>query len=252
MFLLIDAGNTRVKWGIADHGGWIVQGAVLHDQVELLRQVTSTYSGVTRILCANVAGAALGARIGDALGALAPRPEWLEASAQCCGVRNLYDTPSQLGADRWAALIGAHAIHSGPCLVVTAGTATTVDILDKEACFQGGLILPGEALMRQALFHNTAQLPFADGHFRAAPRNTADAIVSGCLTAQAGAIERMFHQIEHTPGALCLLNGGAAAAVETLLTTIPLRRIDNLVLHGLAAIVGAFPPTIAADSGTIR
>ncbi|HRP75643.1 MAG TPA: type III pantothenate kinase [Rhodocyclaceae bacterium] len=251
MFLLIDAGNTRVKWGIAEHGRWLAQGAVLHEQLDTLRELPDTYPGVSRILGANVAGGEVGVRIGDMLRPLAPRPEWLQASAQCCGVRNLYETPAQLGADRWAALIGARAIHSATCLVVNAGTATTVDLLDAEGCFQGGLILPGEALMRQSLYRNTAQLPLAEGHFRIAPRNTADAIVSGCLTAQVGAIERVFQQCGHDPQALCLLNGGAAPQIEPLLT-IPLRRVDNLVLDGLATIAGAFPCAIAAESGTLR
>lgn len=251
MFLLIDAGNTRIKWGIAEHGQWLAQGAVLHGQLDRLRELSSTYPDVRRIFGANVAGADVGRRIGELLRPLASRPEWLQASAQCCGVRNLYDAPAQLGADRWAALVGARAIHSASCLVVNAGTATTVDLLDAEGCFQGGLILPGEALMRQSLYRNTAQLPLAEGHFRIAPRNTADAIVSGCLAAQAGAIERMFHQFRHDPEALCLLNGGAAPQIEALLT-IPLRRVDNLVLNGLATIAGAFPSAIAAKSGTFR
>jgi type III pantothenate kinase len=251
MFLLIDAGNTRVKWGIAEHGRWLVQGAVLHAQLDMLREIATTYPNVGRILGANVAGAGVGQHIGELLRTLTPRPEWLEASRQCCGVRNLYEAPAQLGADRWAALIGARAIHSAACLVANAGTATTVDLLDAEGCFQGGLILPGEALMRQSLYRNTAQLPLAEGHFRMTPRNTADAIVSGCLTAQAGAIERMFQQLRHDPQALCLLNGGAAPQIEALLT-IPLRRVDNLVLDGLATIAGAFPSAIAAKSGTLR
>lgn len=251
MLLLIDAGNTRVKWGIAEHGRWLAQDAVLHEQLDMLRDLAVTYPGVTRILGANVAGIDIGERIAELLRPLAPRPEWLQASAHCCGVRNLYETPTQLGVDRWAALIGARAIHSGASLVVNAGTATTVDLLDAEGCFQGGLILPGEMLMRQSLYRNTAQLPLAEGRYRLTPRNTADAIASGCLAAQAGAIERTFQQLQHDPEALCLLNGGAAPQIEPLLT-IPLRRVDNLVLNGLATIAGAFPSAIAAESGTLR
>jgi type III pantothenate kinase len=236
MILLIDAGNTRIKWGVRTLGQWQAQGALPHAATGDLTQIAAAHPGLKRVLGANVAGASAAAAIAAALHKYAPPPEWLASSAQCCGVRNLYHPPTQLGADRWAALIGARALHpSAATLIVTAGTATTVDILDAAGSFQGGLILPGEELMRRSLAGNTAQLPFAQGHYVDAPRCTDDAIVSGCLNAQAGAIERMFRQIAESPGALCLLNGGGAARIEPLLS-IPVKRIDNLVLEGLAVV----------------
>jgi type III pantothenate kinase len=116
--------------------------------------------------------------------------------------------------------------------VVCAGTATTGDLLDAVGEICGGLILPGFDLMRAALARDTAQLPLADGQFRATPRNTMDAIVSGCLHAQAGAIERMFATIAAEPGAVCLLTGGGAARLVPLLS-IPLKLTENLILDGL-------------------
>ncbi|KFB71201.1 MAG: pantothenate kinase [Candidatus Accumulibacter phosphatis] len=98
--------------------------------------------------------------------------------------------------------------------------------------FRGGLILPGYDLMRAALASNTAQLPLADGVFRSEPRNTMDAIVSGCLQAQLGAVERMFSAIATEPGARCLLTGGAAARLAAHLC-IPFQLIDHLILSGL-------------------
>ncbi|MFZ2853320.1 MAG: type III pantothenate kinase, partial [Rhodocyclaceae bacterium] len=192
-----------------------------------------------RIVICNVAGAAVGETLAALLARRHPdaaemaEPLWLHASAQACGVRNAYERPEQLGADRWAALIGARAQSGGACLVVCAGTATTVDRLDAEGLFCGGLILPGYDLMRGALAGNTAQLPLADGEFRALPRNTMDAIVSGCLHAQAGAIERMFAPIAGEAGALCLLTGGGAARLAPHLA-IPLLLNENLILDGLA------------------
>ena len=111
-------------------------------------------------------------------------------------------------------------------------------MLDAAGVFQGGLILPGLQLMRAALAGNTAALPLAAGAWRALPRNTHDAIVSGSLAATLGAVERMFRQVAVEPGALCLLSGGAAAEIEALLA-VPLRRIDNLVLEGVAQIAAA-------------
>ena len=121
--------------------------------------------------------------------------------------------------------------------MVTAGTATTVDLLSETGDFLGGLILPGVELMQQALARGTAQLPLADGRFALQPRCTVDAIHSGCLQAQAGAVERMFAQIAHAPDALCLLGGGAADSFAGLLQ-IPVRRVENLVLSGLGAVAG--------------
>src|SRR5437899_12704171 len=99
----------------------------------------------------------------------------------------------------------------GPCFVVTAGTATTVDVLRGDGSFVGGVILPGLELMKRSLARNTAGLSLARGRFSAEPRNTADAIETGCLLAQAGAIERAFATMEH--GAACVLAGGAGRLV---------------------------------------
>jgi type III pantothenate kinase len=178
-----------------------------------------------------VAGKAIRRRI-EALAAGLGRPlDWLTSSAAACGVSNGYDNPGQLGADRWAALIGARSLHAGAAIVVMAGTATTIDALDGDGRFRGGLILPGLALMRAALARNTADLPHAAGHYRPLPTNTDDAIVSGAIHATLGAIERMRATLGMDT--LCLLSGGAAGKLAPHLE-LPLRQVDNLVLEGLA------------------
>lgn len=236
--LLVDAGNTRIKWALVDRGIWLAQGALNHEEAGRLAELAmKATQKPQRAVCVSVAGETVTTAITAALEGIGVKPEWFRSSPECCGVRNGYEDPAQLGADRWAALVGARAQHRSSCVVVCAGTATTVDLLDGDGHFRGGLILPGEYLMRQALAGNTAQLPFAEGRFEAQPRNTMDAIVSGCRQAQVGAIERMFRNIEEQPGAVCLLAGGASAEIAPLLS-IPARRIDNLVLHGLAVAAG--------------
>lgn len=227
--LCLDSGNTRLKWGVRDGRAWHGQGVL---PVADLHDLTVS---AERIVACNVAGAtgraaieALGSRLGVAV-------QWVQARPEQCGVSNGYDHPDQLGADRWAALIGARALHAGPALVVMSGTATTVDVLDVQGHFQGGLILPGLALMHEALAAGAADLPVAAGQWREWPRNTFDAIASGCLEATAGAIERMFRCLAKQPAALCLLSGGGATAVSPRLT-LPHRVVDNLVLEGLARI----------------
>ena len=101
------------------------------------------------------------------------------------------------------------------------------------AVFRGGIILPGYDLMRQSLYRNAAQLPLAEGHWQAQPRNTHDAIVSGCLQAMAGAVERLHRQLP--PEAPCVLSGGTADLLAPLLE-MPVLRLDNLVLEGLARV----------------
>lgn len=241
MKLLLDAGNTLIKWALLDaDASWVAHGAVPTEAPESLA-VLAQHSPLPRsVLGTNVAGADVGRRIENVLAAL-PRPTWVRSEARCCGVVNRYDRPGQLGADRWAALIGVRALRQEASLVVTAGTATTVDLLDADGVFLGGLILPGARLMHGALAGNTAQLDLAEGACVAMPRNTADAITSGCLLAQAGAIERMFEQFAGQTGARCVLAGGGADPLAGLLR-IPLLRVNNLVLRGLAVIARAPSP----------
>lgn len=233
MRLCLDSGNTRLKWGFHDDGCWQATGALAQADITGLSGVLATMPHPERIVACNVAGDDARVVIEQLAGDMGVAIDWVVSCIEQCGVRNSYADPAQLGADRWAALIGAHALHDGACLVVNAGTATTIDVLDASGMFRGGLILPGIDLMRAALARNTARLPLAAGEFAPLPRNTADAIVSGSLQATAGAIDRMFGGIMAEPDAVCLLSGGAAGNVAALLD-IPVRRIDNLVLEGLA------------------
>jgi len=229
MILCLDAGNTRLKFGLFDGSRWLLQDAL--DYAALDELPARLPAMPTRIVGCNVAGAALRQRI-EALAASLDLPlDWLTGTAAACGVRNGYDTPQQLGADRWAALIGARALHGGACVVVMAGTATTIDTLDDSGLFRGGLILPGLVLMHAALARGTADLPLAAGNYRPLPTNTDDAIVSGAIHATLGAIGRIRAALGGDPP--CLLSGGAAAELALRLDC-PHRLIDNLVLEGLA------------------
>lgn len=159
---------------------------------------------------------------------------WFASQPACAGVHNGYREPSQLGCDRFAALIGArHYYPDHDLLVVNAGTATTVDALTADGRFIGGMILPGLGTMARSLAVNTAQLP-AVGEVlleRALADNTRQAIISGCIHAQAGAIERAFAQHPgHSP--LCLMSGGAASFIAPHLQ-VPHVLVPNLVLAGL-------------------
>ncbi|MCB1957884.1 MAG: type III pantothenate kinase [Rhodocyclaceae bacterium] len=234
MNLLLDLGNTRLKWGLHDGAAWLERGAADYDRLDGFAERVGAASGLVRAVGTNVAGRAAAATVAARLPTGLPL-EWSRPSRAQCGVHNGYLDEKQLGADRWAALIGARHAHAGETLVVMAGTATTVDLLGADGRFRGGLILPGLGLMRRSLARDTADLPFADGAYEAFPRRTEDAIVSGCLEAQIGAIERLFARLEADAERLCLLGGGAAPAIAPWLS-IPFRQVDNLVLDGLAQI----------------
>jgi len=231
MILCLDAGNTRLKWGVRDGPTWRAQGACTH--ADCVGLVAALPAGSERIIACNVAGSEVATRI-EALAATLGLPlEWFRSSAACCGVTNSYDNPAQLGADRWAALVGARGLHAGNALVVMAGTATTIDVLAADGTFRGGLILPGLELMQKALAHNTAGLPEARGVYRDTPTNTDDAIVSGALHATLGAVERMCRPASAD---FCVIISGGAADLLAPHLELPLRRIDNLVLEGLARV----------------
>jgi type III pantothenate kinase len=237
MLLLIDAGNTRVKWALAapdaPAGEWLVVGAALHADLDAAAAGWRD-QGVNSAIVSNVAGAAVRERLGALLGPI--DTEWFASSAARAGLVNGYREPERLGCDRFAAAIGARALAPDRALVVaTCGTATTVDAVSSDGRFVGGMILPGLALMAGALARNTAQLPQAAPGATPPPLfadNTNDAIVSGCLSAQAGAIERA---VGAHGGALCILSGGAAPYVAPALKC-DYQLVDNIVLAGLHAV----------------
>jgi type III pantothenate kinase len=239
--LLVDAGNTRVKWALAHEGApageWIAHGAVVHAELDSLLGAWSGHA-VKRAVVSNVAGAGMR----EGLTQLMPLPpEWFSAQAELAGLRNRYRNPGQLGADRFAAALGARTLVPGKALVVaTCGTATTVDAVSSDGEFLGGMILPGLGLMLDSLARGTAQLPAASADAAPPPvfaDNTLDAIRSGCVSAQAGAIARAFTAL---PAELCIVSGGAAGHIAPALR-VPYRMLDNIVLAGLHAAAIASP-----------
>jgi type III pantothenate kinase len=249
--LLIDAGNSRIKWALADaRRAFVATGAFGHardngadpDWTDLPRPRGAWIS--------NVAGDDVAARLDALIEAHWPGlpRTTIRACASQCGVTNGYTMPGQLGSDRWAGLIGAHAAFPGePLLIATFGTATTLEALRADGRFTGGLIAPGWALMMRSLGTHTAQLPtlttdIASGLLAGAQAepfqvDTPRSLSAGCLYAQAGLIERAWRDLNDAwrePVRL-VLAGGAADEVARALT-VPHTRHDTLILSGLALI----------------
>ncbi len=235
--LAIDAGNTRVKWGLADESGWLRRAWLATADAATIGSAFSGLPAPQRIVVSNVAGDGVRDAIAQAVASYGVEPLWITGRARQCGVRSSYADPAQLGCDRWAALIAAWNLFKRACVVVNAGTTMTVDALSGEGVFLGGFIVPGADLMRAALDRGTAQLKLRDGAFAYYPDNTADAIMSGALNALAGAVERMAAYMEQTgQGApLIVLSGGAAETLNPHLHA-KAELVDNLVLEGLLHI----------------
>ncbi|MDX1594177.1 MAG: type III pantothenate kinase, partial [Gammaproteobacteria bacterium] len=168
MTLLVDAGNSRVKWGHYAQGALVPGASVGYDGPGLEANLENALGAIAppaRVLLCTVADDAASRRLVRWL-----RNRWPAPVAQVvpgrrgCGVRNAYAEPERLGADRWAALVGARAAFPGrPLCVVDAGTAVTVDALDEQGVHAGGLIVPGLALARGTLAERTGRIGSAEG-----------------------------------------------------------------------------------------
>ncbi len=241
MLLLIDAGNTKIKWATWDSGckpgDWNDVQSVSHADVGMLANHWEN-KVISECLISNVAGTEMLLKLTEQLTASnihASQIQVLQAQAQRASIKNHYRNPQQLGSDRFASLIAAHNLFPHEALlVVTCGTATTVDAIDAEGNFNGGMILPGLGTMAQSLAVNTARLPeVSHVNFKAVfADNTQDAIISGCINAQIGAVMRALEHLHH-PEARCIFSGGAAQYIAPHMPRA-CQQIENLVLIGLA------------------
>lgn len=247
-FLAIDIGNSRLKWAqyAAPQPGaaLLAHGAVFLETIDDLAEVEwRDLAPPSAMLGCNVAGDAVRRRVEEQLELWDVHPRWVVPSAHDGGVVNGYDHPARLGADRWVALIGAraHVLARSPAprpaLVVMVGTAVTVDSLDADGRFLGGLILPGFGLMLRALEQGTAGLKVPTGDIVDFPRNTSDALMSGGAFAIAGAIERVHKKLLARTGVepLLLMTGGAAVKLAPV-TDLVFETVDSLIFDGLLAL----------------
>lgn len=234
--LLIDAGNTRLKWVVVEGGRWQMRGHCDYtDWSALAEQLTAG----TRCYIASVTSRAHEQQLAALLESAGLAATWLHAEAGFADLKNAYLNPQQLGVDRWMGLIAARRRTRDAVLVVSAGTAMTVDALSREGEFLGGVIVPGAGLMRQALRQGTARVDVAAGHWQAFPRCTADAVESGIVAALCGAIQQQHTRLADASGCMprCLLTGGDAGLVLPHLN-ISAEQVPELVLEGLDCVAG--------------
>ena len=249
-FLAIDVGNTRLKWALYQraclHSPVLAQGVEFLDHIE--RLADEHWMGLPapeHMLGCVVAGDAVKRRVQEQLDLVetwSVEPHWVVPAMEEAGVVNGYDHPARLGADRWVAIIGAraHVLVSGaprPAVVVMVGTAVTVDAIDTDGRFLGGLILPGHGIMLRALESGTAGLHVPTGEVKDFPTNTSDALTSGGTYAIAGAVERMYQHLRTRCGVdpVCMMAGGAGWKMMPSMTR-PFELIEGLIFDGLSVI----------------
>ena len=261
LYLFFDVGNTRLKWAAVESTQnpsaqqkklWAYSGSISSKSLqsaehrsELADYISKTLPKPAAIGFSCVAGE-------EALTNLRSLfPQWsdlewkqLRGDSSYTGMRSLYQDSSKLGADRWAALIGARALSNKNTLIVNTGTATTIDLLGSNGVHYGGWILPGLALMQASLANNTAQLDLAtrsENHGFGTCTN--DAIIGGCDAAQVGAILYAMQQAKemNIPVEKIWIDGGNAKvlAQEIAQTNLPAKQMievtEGLVLRGIWA-----------------
>lgn len=208
--LLIDAGNTRLKWARVADDQWLAHGSLDYSD---LRALSGEMVPGVKCLIASVTCAEHDNQLAALLAARAITPRWLRAETQFMNIKNSYAIPEQLGVDRWMGMIAARQRTLTATLVVSVGTAMTVDALSAEGVFLGGLIIPGRALMQQSLRAGTAQIGALQGSWQAFPQTTANAVQSGIIAALGGAIAAQHARLAAQSGdnPQCLLTGGDAS-----------------------------------------
>jgi type III pantothenate kinase len=236
--LLVDLGNTRLKWATLAGQRMSAGGVFAHAGKPLLHDVRTEWSELAHVggvLVASVVAPAredeLDAFVRERFGVHA---QFVRSPAAALGVRNAYAEPARLGVDRFLALAALHAQRSRVQVMVSVGTALTLDALDADGIHHGGLIVASPHLMRETLLMHTARIGTVDGRCTEMPRSTADAVMTGSLYAAAGAIERFCASTARLLGAPpgLILTGGGADELAPLLG--PFERAHDLVLHGLA------------------
>lgn len=248
--LLIDAGNSRIKWCLFEgsragraHAAVWTSGTIDRVAIRVLRG----FRQLDAILVCSVAGR----NVVNALRRAARDrdlvvPRFVRSERRAAGITNGYRDPWRLGVDRWVAMMGARAKFPDRALcIVDIGTATTIDLLDAAGRHRGGAIAPGPALMVSSLLSHTAQIRrragrgggSSGGQRQLFARDTRAALNAGANYAIAGLVEQAMQSARRQLGAtpLLVLAGGGAQIIAPLLPR-PFRRIDDLVLRGLAVL----------------
>jgi type III pantothenate kinase len=218
MFLLIDIGNTKTKWMLRDHHGIYKYDSFLTEDID--QDHFEFDDAIKKILVSNVAGFEKEAILKIKLKNFSCPVEFIKPQKKYKYLLNGYQEPVTLGADRWlSALSVSHDIKK-PAVIVSVGTAVTIDYVsydqkNNQYTFEGGVILPGLHLTKNALANNTAALKSSEGVFQMPPINSADAIESGFILSVLGNIKSFFDlACSESQDVTIILGGGDAELIN--------------------------------------
>ncbi len=238
MKLLIDIGNSRLKWGTEQDGDLQYCAAIDYRRDDFLGFVNQQWKDLS--LPKQVAISSVGSiQIVDQLRILImqlwPNTDIVIAvsSAYACGVSNIYKKPTQLGVDRWLSLLALHRYYRSSACVIDCGTAITIDFIDDTGRHQGGLITPGLTLMKKALMEGTIELPMIEKDQNVGlADHTAAAIYSGTLYSVVGLVEHALARHGGRTQTVVVTGGDARLIAENLEAQVIVE--PNLVLKGLS------------------
>ncbi|HYW05085.1 MAG TPA: type III pantothenate kinase [Gammaproteobacteria bacterium] len=256
MKLLLDVGNSQLKWAVLSGGSLRPGGRLAHAGVDpetLMRAAWPGDQPPRAVVASNVAGDGVAERIREGARALwGIDPVFLSAAREGYGLRCAYARPERLGADRWAAMLGAWhrvpGVQGHNACVLDCGTAVTVDAISADGRHLGGLIAPGVALMREALHTSTSDLAelWRAGEEPAGLEvlagDTRGAIEAGLHACLVGLAERVVRELARawSDDFLLVATGGDGALVRPWLPPGH-RFVPDLVLEGLAVVARALP-----------
>ena len=239
-FLLLDGGNSQLKWAWVENGTFSEVGrAPYRDLTQLGEEWLQFADDNVKIVGCAVCGSVKKAMVEEQL----TRPvEWLSSMPQALGIRNHYRRPEEHGSDRWFNALGSRRFTQNACVVVSCGTAVTTDALTEDNHYLGGTIMPGFHLMKEAMALKTANLNRPIGKVYPFPTTTPNAIASGMMDAVCGALMMMHGRLKDKTGGgkpvdIIITGGGAARVVQALPESFvhdnQVKIVDNLVIHGL-------------------
>lgn len=239
MKLLIDLSITRLKWATVEHGQLRPGGVFTHHNRNLALALRKDWSALPRRLDAVLVCSVVGSQLNADLAAVCRSvvqvdPTFLETQASALGVRNGHKPPTQLAIDRFLALIAIHTRQARAQVLVSCGTAMTLDAIGADGQHHGGLIVASPTLMRSALRSAMPNFTTHLGQTVEIATARPEAVQSGALFAAVALIERFRRNSVEWLGEVpaLVIAGGGSIELEPMLPDS--ERRSDLVLHGLA------------------
>ncbi|MFK8067457.1 MAG: type III pantothenate kinase [Gammaproteobacteria bacterium] len=242
--LLVDIGNSRIKWSVAENGVLSEQSVCVWPGKGFEQILDDNWNKLDQICAIKISNVA-GKKIGKTICKWCKRnwqitPTFAKVCERDCGVKNSYSNPEKLGIDRWLAMLAGWNIVKSNVCIIDCGSAITIDVVDSSGTHKGGVIAPGLALSERALTDHTHALSVQkNDEITLLASDTEAAINSGCYHQLIGGVEYLLTKIMQQFGSdiECIFTGGDAEmvikGVDLSVPGIKLRHEPTLVLQGL-------------------